>query len=164
VPLTENVAILTWLHRLFPDAALLPATTDPFVFTKQTADLAFFSATVHPTATRITMPMKFVSDVEASFELVRPKGMEAMVPIMQMIDKRLEDGPWWYGDSWSVVDAYLYWVWSRITSVGFPDADFPNIRRHVDLSDQRPAVQRAMNREAENIEVLKSEGLFRPPR
>ena len=164
VPLTENVAILTWLDRLFPDAALLPEAADPFSAIKQTADLAFFSATVHPTATRITMPMKFSTDAESSFELVRPKGMEAMMPIMQMIEERLEDGPWWYGESWSVVDAYLYWVWTRITTFGFPDADFPNIQRHRELSDQRPAVQRAMKLEAENIEILKSEGLFRPPR
>ena len=164
VPLTENVAILTWLHNTFPDAALLPATTDPLVSIKQTADLSFFSATVHPTVTRIAMPMKFIPDAEASFELVRPKGMEAMVPIMQMTEKRLEDGPWWYGENWSVLDAYLYWVWWRISGVGFPDAGFPNIRRHLELSEQRPAVQRAMQREAENNEVLKAEGLFRPPR
>lgn len=164
VPLTENVAILSWLHRLFPDAELLPATTDPLESINQTGDLAFFAGTVHPTATRITMPMKFLSDADLSFELVRPVGIEAMTPIMQMIDNRLDDGPWWYGSAWSVVDAYLFWAWGRITSVGFPDADFPNLRRHFELSNQRPAVQRAMKREAENVEVLKSEGLFRPPR
>ncbi len=164
VPLTENVAILSWLNTTYPDANLLPATTDQLESIKQTADLAFFSATVHPTVTRIAMPIKFIADGELSFDLVRPKGMEAMVPIMQMIDTRLENGPWWYGDDWSVVDAYLFWVWWRITGVGFSDADYPNIRRHFDFSNQRPAVQRAMEREAKNVEILKSEGLYRAPR
>ncbi len=164
VPLTENVAILSWLNTLFPDAGLLPKTSDPFDAINQTADLAFLSATVHPTATRITMPIKFMIDGELSFEQVRPKAKEAMTPIMNMIEKRLEDGPWWYGEDWSVVDAYLYWVWSRITSFGFADDDYPNLRRHFELSNQRPAVERAMKLEAKNVEILKSEGLFRPPR
>ncbi|MEM7302594.1 MAG: glutathione S-transferase family protein [Pseudomonadota bacterium] len=163
-PLTENVAILSWLNNQFPEAGLLPKTTDPIELAKQTADLSFFSATVHPTVTRIAMPVKFIADSELSFELVRPKGTEAMLPIMKMINDRLEDGPWWYGDQWSVVDGYLFWVWWRITGVGFSDAAFPNIKRHLELSNQRPAVQRAMAREAEYIEVLKSEGNFRAPR
>ncbi len=163
-PLTENVAILTWLNGQFPEANLLPATPDPLEAVKQTADLAFFSATVHPTVTRIAMPLKFIADKELSFETVRPFGEKAIQPIMHMIDDRLADGPWWYGDAWSVLDGYLYWAWSRITGVGFDDANFPNIRRHRQLSDERPAVQRAMAREAEHVEVLKSEGLYAAPR
>ena len=163
-PLTENVAILTWLNLQFPEAALLPETKDNLARVQQTADLAFFSSTVHPTVTRIAMPIKFIADSELSFELVRPKGEEAMMPIMRMIEQKLEGKTWWYGDHWSVVDGYLFWVWWRITGVGFPDAAFVNIRRHFEQSNNRPAVQRAMEREAEYVEVLKSEGHYRPPR
>ncbi len=163
VPLTENVAILTWLNRSFPDAHLLPATSDALDEVKQIADLSFFSATVHPTVTRIAMPLKFIADKELSFDIVRPKGEEAMQPIMRMVDDRLADGPWWYGDDWSIVDGYLYWAWSRITGVGFSDGDFPNIRRHKEMSETRPAVQRAMAREAEYVDVLKSEGHYVAP-
>jgi len=80
------------------------------------------------------------------------------------VNDQLADGPWWYGDTWSIVDGYLYWAWARITGVGFDDSDFPNIRHHHELSNERPAVQRAMAREATNIEILKSEGLFHAPR
>ena len=163
-PLTENVAILTWLNRTFPDANLLPETSDLLSTVKQTSDLSFFSGTVHPVVTRIAMPMKFIEDGALSFELVRPKGTEAMRSIMTLINNRLENGPWWYGDTWSIVDGYLFWCWHRITGVGFPGDDFPNIQRHQEISNDRPAIQRAMAREAENIEVLKSEGLFRAPR
>lgn len=162
--LTENVAILSWLNLAFPDANLLPKTTSEFDALKQTADLSFFSSTVHPTVTRVAMPLKFIEDAELSFEIVRPVGVEAMNKIMAMIDKRLADGPWWYGADWSVVDGYLYWVWSRIIGVGFPGDRFGNICRHCDLSNERPAIQRAMAREAANIETLKSEGLYKPPR
>lgn len=163
-PLTENVAILSWLNATFPDAHLLPKTNDPLETVKQTADLAFFAGTVHPTITRIAMPVKFIDDKALSFEIVRPKGTEAMIPIMSMTNKRLEDGPWWYGETWSAVDGYLYWAWDRITGVGFPPDDFPNIQRHHELSNQRPAVQRAMAREAANVEILKAEGHYVAPR
>ncbi|MEO0946384.1 MAG: glutathione S-transferase family protein [Pseudomonadota bacterium] len=163
-PLTENVAILTWLNRTFPDAQLLPETTSPLEAVQQTADLAFFAGTVHPTITRIAMPVKFIDDKALSFELVRPKGTEAMMPIMSMVNERLENGPWWYGETWSVVDGYLYWAWDRITGVGFPPDDFPNIQRHYNMSNERPAIQRAMAREAVNVEILKAEGHYMAPR
>ncbi len=163
-PLTENVAILTWLNATFPDANLLPKTTGTLDTVKQTADLAFFAGTVHPTITRVAMPVKFIEDKALSFEIVRPVGIEAMHKIMKMINARLEDGPWWYGDTWSAVDGYLYWAWGRITGVGYPGEAFTNIQRHHALSNERPAVQRAMAREAVNIEILKSEGLFIAPK
>jgi len=163
-PLTENVAILSWLAQTFPDAKLLPETDDPLAALKQTADLAFFAGTVHPVVTRIAMPMKMIADAEQSFEIVRPAGVKDMNKIMTMIDTRLADGPWWYGAEWSIVDGYLYWVWARITGVGFDGSAFKNILRHFALNNERPAVQRAMAREDVNIEILKSENLFMAPR
>ncbi|WP_299614696.1 glutathione S-transferase family protein [uncultured Tateyamaria sp.] len=163
-PLTENVAILSWLNATFPDAGLLPRSNSALEALQQTADLAFFSATVHPTVTRVAMPLKFIEDKELSFEIVRPVGIEAMNKIMAMIDARLKSGPWWYGDAWSVVDGYLFWVWARILGVGYPGDAYRNIQRHHDLSIARPAIQRAMLREEKNIEILKSEGLYIPPR
>lgn len=163
-PLTENVAILSWLNAEFPDAGLLPKVSGTLESLRQTADLSFFSATVHPTVTRVAMPLKFIEDKALSFEIVRPVGIEAMNKIMDMIEARLEDGPWWYGDTWSAVDGYLYWVWGRITGVGYPGDAYPNIQRHHELSNARPAVQRAMAREAKNIEILKAEGLYIAPR
>ncbi|MGR3500930.1 glutathione S-transferase family protein [Pseudaestuariivita sp.] len=163
-PLTENVAILRWLAASYPEAKLLPEPLDALEAARQTADLAFFAGTVHPVVTRIAMPMKMIPDAAQSFETVRPKGTEDMRKIMAMIDARLEDGPWWYGAEWSVVDGYLFWVWSRITGVGFDGSDFAHITRHFALSQERPAVQRAMAREARNIETLEAEGLYMAPR
>ncbi|MDG1530963.1 MAG: glutathione S-transferase family protein [Paracoccaceae bacterium] len=163
-PLTENVAILNWLADTFPDAKLLPVANDKMESLKQTADLAFFAGSVHPIVTRIAMPMKIIADAAQSFEIVRPAGVKDMDSVMKMIDARLEAGPWWYGEDWSIVDAYLYWVWARITGVGYDGSAFPNIQRHFALNNERPAVQRAMAREDVNIEILKSENLFMAPR
>ncbi len=164
VPLTENVAILSWLDAEFPDARLLPKTSDSYERFQQIADLSFFSATVHPTVTRVAMPLKFIEDKDLSFEIVRPVGITAMNKIMDMVEARLSGGPWWYGAEWSIVDGYLYWAWSRITGVGYPDDNYPKLRRHFALSNERPAVQRAMEREAVNVDILKAEGLYIAPR
>lgn len=163
-PLTENVAILSWLAETYPDAQLMPATKTALEARKQTADLAFFAGTVHPVVTRIAMPMKLIPDAAQSFEIVRPQGAKDMDKIMAMIEARLSDGPWWYGADWSIVDGYLYWVWGRITGVGYDGSAYPNIQRHFALNAERPAVQRAMAREDVNIEILKSENLYMAPR
>ena len=110
------------------------------------------------------MPVKYIADKDLSFEIVRPVAIEGVNAVMKKINARLDNGPWWYGDTWSVIDGYLYWVWSRITGVGYDGSAYPNILRHHELCNERPAVQRAMAREAVNIETLKAEGLFIPPR
>ena len=162
-PLTENVAILSWLHRTYPTANLLPNTSDVLEQQKQIADLSFFAATVHPLVTRIAMPMFFLDDGDP-FTTIRPKGVERMSPVMAMINDRLGSGGWWYGDQWSIVDGYLFWAWWRIIGVGFSDGEFPNIRRHALRIQERPSVIRAMEREAAYVDQLKSEGLYVAPR
>ena len=163
-PLTENVAILSWLNETFPEARLLPEPRDAMDRFIHMGDISFFSATVHPFVTRIAMPVKFIDDGPLSFEIVRPNGIAGLKPLMSMIDARLSDGPWWYGDTWSIVDAYLFWAWWRVTGTGFPADEFPNIQAHEAAMMERPAVQRAMEREAANVEIMKSEGIYKAPK
>ena len=160
--LTENVAILSWLAGTYPEAGLLPETGRSLDASRQIADLAFFAGTVHPMVTRVAMPMKFIEDAERSFELVRPKGMADITATLRMIEDRLD--PWWYGAEWSILDGYLFWVWRRLTGVGYPPDDFPKLERHAALSRARPAVARTMEREAVYVEQLKAEGNYRAPR
>lgn len=163
-PLTENVAILSWLAATFPEAQLLPKASNPLMATRQTADLAFFAGTVHPIVTRIAMPQKLIADGALAYEIIRPAGTEDMKAVMTVIEDRLANGPWWYGNDWSVVDGYLFWVWDRICGVGFDAGAFPNIQDHAQRMRARPAVKRAMAREAANIEILKEVGCYMAPR
>jgi len=164
VPLSENVAILTWLHRTFPQAKLFPAASDDLSMVQQIGDIAYFSGTVHPLVTRIAMPARFVDDPALAMEAVRPSGIKAINPVLARIDARLEGGQWWYGDQWSIMDVYVFWVWWRIGVVGFPGDDFPNIKDHVAQLQERPSVARAMEREAVYVEQLKSEGVYKAPK
>src|SRR5206468_4847943 len=61
--LTENVAILTYLARSFPDAKLLP--TDPLGTARALSHMAYLSNTVHPAFTHIMRPGRFATDESA---------------------------------------------------------------------------------------------------
>jgi hypothetical protein len=61
--LTENVAILNYLARTFPDKHLLP--TDPIGTARALSQMAYLSNTVHPAFTHIMRPGRFASDESA---------------------------------------------------------------------------------------------------
>lgn len=160
--LTENVAIIIYLNERFPDAKLLPATTDSISRARQLADLSFCSATLHPIVTRIRMPNFFAAKDAA--QSVWEKGCEAMTEFFRLIDDRLTGQDWWYGDQWSAMDAYLYWVFWRVEGADFDVTPYPSFKAHAARMEERPAVQRALQRESEATETLKNEGLlFTPP-
>lgn len=160
-PLTENTAILTWLHLKFPQARLLPETTSDLEFARQVADIAAFSGTFHPIVTRFAMSKRFV-EPGAPVDGVRKMAVEAMAPLMSMVDDRLSARPWWYGDTWSIADAYLFWVWWRLTVVGYDGTPYPNIASHARRISERPSVARAMAAEQINADIMKAEGLYVP--
>jgi glutathione S-transferase len=161
-PLTENVAIARYLATRFPDAALLPDPADPFAAAQVTADLSFCAATLHPLVTRIRMAPMMVEG-EAAAASLRSRAIEDMRFLATVVSDRVGDG-WWYGDAWSVVDAYVYWAWFRITGAGFPAADFPLWAAHAGRMDARPAVQRTLAHEAAMQAQLEAEGAAFTPR
>ena len=161
-PLSENVAIEVFLNGMFPDAGLLPPAATPLEAARQIADLCFCSATLHPVVTRIRMPGRFVAP--EGTRSVRENAIDAMREHFALIENRLGHGPWWYGEAWSVMDAYLGWVFGRVEDCEFPVADYPRFVEHNRRSTQRPSFRRAMEIEDEANAVLAAEGLvFTPP-
>ncbi|NHN39134.1 glutathione S-transferase family protein [Pseudomaricurvus alcaniphilus] len=160
--LTENVAIITYLNERFPEAQLMPEAADALARARQIADLCFCSATLHPIVTRIRMPHFFAS--EAAAQSIWEKGCSAMTEFFSLIENRLTDQPWWYGDQWSAMDAYLYWVFWRVEGADFDVTPFPRFKDHSKRMEERPAVQRAWQRERAAMAQLEAEGLtFKPP-
>ena len=160
--LTENVAIITYLNDCFPEAKLLPEASDSLSRARQIADLSFCSATLHPIVTRIRMPQFFAS--EDSAQSVWEKGCTAMEEFFGLIESRLTDQPWWYGDQWTAMDAYLYWVFWRVEGADFDVTPYPRFKDHSRRVEERPAVQRTLAREKAAEAQLEAEGLnFKPP-
>lgn len=160
-PLTENVAIITYLNQRYPDAKLMPQPQDELDGARQLADLSFCSSTLHPIVTRIRMPHFFAEEASRS---VWQKGCDSMNEYFGLIDDRLKDQPWWYGDDWSVMDAYLYWIFWRCEGADYNVTPYPNYADHAARIKAWPATQRALAREAKAQAQLESEGLaFNPP-
>jgi glutathione S-transferase len=159
--LTENVAILGYLDERFPEAGLLPRASGPLDRARRIADLCFCASTLHPIVTRIRLPQFFVEPENArSFWA---KSCAALTPYFAVVEERLSQGPWWYGARWSAMDAYIYWVFWRVRGAGFDIAPFPRLADHAARMEDRPAVRRAVAREAEMEKLLEGEGLsFKP--
>jgi glutathione S-transferase len=158
--LRENVAILLWLNESVPEAKLLPPANDAVARAEQVADLCFCSSTLHPIVTRIALPMMF--GPADAIPGIRAAAEAMMRRFFQVIEDRLADRPYWYGTEWSIMDAYVGWVFSRIASVGFDASAFPRLTAMVELQSSRPSVQRAAAREAEQQAQLVREGAAMP--
>jgi len=160
--LSENIAIITYLAARFPAASLLPEAGGDLDRARQLADLSWCAATMHPVVTRIRLPGFFAT--EAATRTVWKKGCEAMDEHFQLVEDQLASGDWWYGASWSAMDAYLYWIFWRVESAGYDVSRFPRYCEHKARSEQRPAVERALAREKKAENILENEGLlFTPP-
>lgn len=157
-PITENVAVLTWLARRFPQAELLPVADDPFGEAQVLSDLAFCASGLHPLVTRLRLPQMFC-DLPDAPPRVFAMAEAAIAPGLAWVDARLREAPWWYGERWSVMDAYLNWVWFRVTGAGLDPAPYPGLARHDAAMLERSAVRRALARSREAAEGLEAQGL-----
>ena len=157
-PLTENVAILSWLAERFPQARLLPEFHDEFARARLIADLTFCASGLHPIVTRLRIPHFFCDTAEGSRRVFEMAEL-AMRPNFDLLEQRLGVSHWWYGDHWSIVDAYINWVWFRVTGTQFDGSAYPNLRRHDAQMKERPAVQKALAISASCAAELASRGL-----
>ena len=156
--LTENVAILSWLSERFPEANLLPEVEDGFAKARQLSDLAFCASGLHPLVTRLRIP-QFFCDTREGATRVFEMAEVAMRPNFAFIDQRLASNHWWYGERWSIVDAYINWVWFRVTGTSFDGSAYSHLARHDAELRQRPAVARAISISADVAQRLAAQGL-----
>lgn len=152
VTITENPAIISYLAYLFPEAKLLPTTESKVQQIQYLSDLCFCSATLHPMVTRICKPEFFVE--AQSIPSVKHKASEAMDESFNLIEEHLSRCPWWYGDNWSAMDAYIHWVFTRVETCKYDVHRFPNFVDHSNRMKLRPTVQRAMAKEAAMLEQI----------
>lgn len=159
---TQNPAILWYLARTFPEAGLLPAAETMQQEAQYLGRLMRFSSDIHPLVTRFVMPHFFCDVLDAHAD-IRTKAGDALAGQLSGIEAQLAQTNWLLGDDiWSILDAYLFWVWLRITGAGFDGSAFPSIARHHAAMHQRPSVQRALAREQIAMDQLAERGLAVP--
>ena len=144
--LTESPAILQFIARSFPDAALWP--NHPRDQARAAEWLAWIASTVHVAYAHVRRAERYATS-EAALQDVRDTGRAASVALWQDVEASLGTGSWAIGEQYTVVDSYLlvFWRWGAGPVLGFDIDRFPRWTAHAQRVLQRPAVQRALERE-----------------
>ena len=126
-PITEVLAILTYLARAFPEAGLLP---DGGLVgeAEALAWMSFLASTVHAS---------------------RAQGLEAARAAWALADRKLGEADWAVGERHSIADIHLFRIYWRFrNSLDLRPGDFANIERHYARMMARPAVIRTIEVES----------------
>jgi glutathione S-transferase len=124
-PLTEVAAILYYLARRFPKAALLPRD-DIEAEAQALSWMSFIASTLHP---------------------ARPRGLEYANEVYAIADRRLGNG--WAIGSYSIADIHLFRLYWRFANSLKPAPEtFPNLSAHYQRMMARPAVRRTIEIES----------------
>jgi glutathione S-transferase len=124
-PLTEVAAILFYLARRFPEAALLP--DDVGAQAQAVSWMSFLASTVHP---------------------ARRQGLEHARAAFGVAERRLGARAWAL-EGYSIADIHLFRLFWRFRNATQPPAhEFPSLSRHHDRMMARSAVQRTCEIEA----------------
>ncbi len=146
--LTENPAILLWLNETYPEANLLPSCQTALEKSRQLSDLFWLSSVWHPYVRANMMPIRWtVGDPEP----VRQRGKELMTPLVEQLDKHLQENTWYYGDTWSIADVYFYWNYTTAEKGEFDISGYANIQRHKKAIEELDAFKAALAKEKSSM-------------
>jgi glutathione S-transferase len=144
--ITENPAILAYIAQTWPEAGLAPLD-DPFAFAQAQAFNSYLCATVHVAHAHRFRGYRWATE-QSSFDDMQRKVPETMAACAQLIEDELLAGPWVLGEAYSICDPYLFTIAGWLEGDGVEMARFPKIADHFRRMSERPAVRRALEREA----------------
>jgi len=146
--LTENVAIATWLDNVAPQAKLLPPTEQAWARAQAMSWLAWAASTVHPFIYRLRMTARIHPDA-ATHDAIKAAALSELKQQIQVAEDALADGRSWIaGPAYTAADTYVCWAFGRGGDCGLDMNAYPRMKALFDRFMQRPAVQRALAREA----------------
>jgi glutathione S-transferase len=154
-PFTETPAILTLLAELYPEAGLLPrhgAATQIDAL----ATMCWFSSGIHPLIGRARFPAG-ANDQPESFGRTAEIAVDGLRASFAILEQRLSGSEWLF-DEWSIVDAYLLWLWFRVAGIALDASEFPLCADHAQRCQLRSGVIRALDREESAYATLRAAG------
>ncbi|MCF3638525.1 glutathione S-transferase [Rhizobium sp. TRM95111] len=140
--LTETPAILVYIAQSAPAAALAPLD-DPFELARVQAFNSYLCSTVHVAHAHGRRAARW-SDDPAAMETMKAKVPQNVADCMRLIEAQMFEGPWVFGEHYTVADAYLLTIAGWLKGDGVDPADFPVVAAHRARMLERPAVERAM--------------------
>ncbi len=108
-PLSESVAIQTWIARTFPQAKLLPA--DPWQELQAISLMSWCSGGIHPFLTRINSPAR-ICDVPGTGDSVKKIAAANLMELFKIADDLLADRQFFF-DRFTAPDAHFFWCQRR---------------------------------------------------
>lgn len=142
-PLTENIAILQWIARTFPDARLLPHGNDEF---QAISLMAWCASGIHPFLTPNILPQRYC-DIPGSEESVRRCAQKMLHENFRIAEDRLDQKEWFF-DHFTITDVYFFWCFRRAKQFAIDVSAYSNCNAHFDRVTHRTSVQKLLAFEA----------------
>ncbi|KRB50059.1 glutathione S-transferase [Rhizobium sp. Root708] len=142
--ITETPAILAYIAQIAPAAQLAPL--DPFEFARMQAFNNYLCSTVHVNHAHGRRGSRWADDAAAQ-EAMKAKVPQTMAEAFEVIDHAMLEGPWVMGEYYSVADPYLFVMTGWLRPDGVDPIHFKKSTAHYAQMMERPAVQRALERE-----------------
>jgi glutathione S-transferase len=137
--LTENVGILTYLAKQFPDARLLPH--DVREEARCISTMAWFASTVHPTFAHIIRPERFASDTAAQLNM-KETACKTFWAHCKEINALLAGNEWMMGAQYTVADPYAFFFYDLGARIRLPMRELSAYAAFSERMLQRSAVRR----------------------
>ena len=144
-PLTENIAILTYIADLVPEAGIIP--TGLMERAQCMSLLSWSVSTAHINFRRSFRPERFSAD-PAAFDGIIASARPLYWANLQWIDERLQKQEWMLGKTYSAAaDGYALrlYDWGRIAK--YPVEELKAFSAFKDRIIARPSVRRVLERE-----------------
>lgn len=139
--ITQNAAILAWVAQTFRERELAPVD-DPFEFARFNAFNGWLASSLHPALGKVLFSRPPLEG-EA-----KDQAVEQALAKLDLAERNLVQGPWVFGETWTLSDGYLmvFERWARQAHL-LDTGRFPNLNAHLDLVQSRDAVKKMLNAE-----------------
>lgn len=140
--LTETPAILVYIAQRFPRSRLAPLD-DPFALGEIQAFNSYLCSTVHVAHAHRMRGYRWADD-EAAIAAMQRKVPQSVRECFALIEGTMLRGPWVFGDTYTIADAYLFTIAQWLEADGVDIAALPKVRAHRNRVAARPAVAKAL--------------------
>lgn len=145
--LTETPAILAFIAQSFPASGLAPLE-DAFAFARIQAFNSYLCSTAHVAHAHRMRGSRWADDA-APIAAMQRKVPESVTACYELVERGMPEGPWVFGESYSICDPYLFTLAQWLEADGVDMAVLPKVAAHRERVSNRPAVQRALAAENE---------------